>query len=175
MSKSNISPLRQRMIDELCLRKLQPQTQLGYIRAVKKLTQFLGRSPDTASTEDLCNFQKHLVETGASSYIINATIRRLRFFFEVTLDRPQAQKRMAPVRVPEKLPLILSVEDVRQFLEAAPDLKAKAALSVAYGAGLRASEVCHLTINDIDSERMVIHVRQGKGLRDRKPCCRQIY
>lgn len=168
MPQSNTSPLRQRMIDDMCLRKLQPQTQLGYIRAVKKLTQFLGRSPDTASPEDLRTFQKHLVDTGVSSSTINATIRGLRFFFEVTLDRPQALKRMAPVRVPEKLPLVLSVDDVRRLLEAAPNLKAKAALSVAYGAGLRASEVCHLTLNDIDSERMIIHVRQGKGLRDRQ-------
>ena len=136
MSKSNISPLRQRMIDDMCLRKLQPQTQLGYIRAVKKLTVFLGRTPDSASPEDLRAFQKHMVDTGVSSQTINATIRGLRFFFETTLDRPQALKRMAPVRVPEKLPLVLSVDDVARLLNAAPNLKAKAALSVAYGLSL---------------------------------------
>lgn len=167
-STKSISPLRQRMIDDMCLRKLHPNTQLSYIRAVKKLTQFLGGAPDVASPEDLRAFQKHMVDHGVSSQTINATIRGLRFFFEITLDRPQALKRMSPVRVPDKLPLVLSVEDVTRLLNAASNIKSKAALSVAYGAGLRASEVCHLKVNDIDSERMVIHVEQGKGSRDRQ-------
>ena len=151
MAESSISHLRQRMIDDMCLRKLHPHTQLGYIRAVKKLTQFLERGPDLASPENLRAFQKHLVGSGVSSQTINATICGLRFFFETTLDRPQALKRMAPMRVPEKLPRVLSIEEVTRLLEAAPNPKSKAALSVAYGAGLRASEVCHLKINDIDT------------------------
>ncbi|MGI9323829.1 MAG: tyrosine-type recombinase/integrase [Pseudomonadales bacterium] len=167
-SIKSISPLRQRMIDDMCLRKLHPNTQLGYIRAVKKLTQFLGSTPDLASPEDLRAFQKHMVDTGVSSPTINATIRGLRFFFEITLDRPQALKRMSPVRVPDKLPLVLSVEDVTRLLNAASNIKSKAALSVAYGAGLRASEVCQLKVSNIDTERMIIHVEQGKGSRDRQ-------
>jgi site-specific recombinase XerD len=170
MAQSNkpISPLRQRMIDDMTLRQLQEKTQTGYLRSVKRLTRFLGHSPDTASAEDLRAFQKHLVEHGASSSTINATIRGLRFFFEITLERPEMLKRMSPVRVPERLPLVLSTEDVTRLLNAAPNLKSMAALSVAYGAGLRASEVCHLKIADIDSERRVIRVEQGKGARDRQ-------
>ena len=167
-STKPISPLRQRMIDDMTLRKLHPNTQRNYLLAVKKLTTFLGKAPDTASPEDLRAFQKHLVEHGASSSTINATIRGLRFFFEITLERPQMLKRMSAVRVPERLPVVLSPEDVTRLLNSAPNLKAKAALSVAYGAGLRASEVCHLKIADIDSERMIIRVEQGKGARDRQ-------
>ena len=167
-SNNSISPLRQRMIDDMTLRQLQEKTQSGYLRSVKRLTKFLGRSPDSASAEDLRAFQKQLVEHGASSATINATIRGLRFFFETTLERPAALKRMSPVRVPERLPVVLSVADVTRLLDAAPNLKSKAALSVAYGAGLRASEVCHLKITDIDSERMIIRVEQGKGSRDRQ-------
>jgi integrase len=167
-STKPISPLRQRMIDDMTLRKLQETTQTGYLRSVKRLAKFLGRSPDTASAEDLRAFQKHLVELGASSSTINATIRGLRFLFETTLECPQVMKRMSAVRVPDRLPVVLSTEDVARLLNAAPNLKAKAALSVAYGAGLRASEVCHLKINDIDSERMIIRVEQGKGSRDRQ-------
>ncbi len=170
MAQSNkpISALRQRMIDDMTLRQLHPNTQRAYLLAVKKLTQFLGSAPDGASSEDLRRFQKHLVEQGVSSPTINATIRGLRFFFEITLERPQRLKRMSPVRVPERLPVVLSSEDVTRLLNSAPNLKSKAALSVAYGAGLRASEVCHLKITDIDSERMIIRIEQGKGARDRQ-------
>ncbi len=152
----------------MTLRQLHPNTQRAYLLAVKKLTQFLGSAPDGASSEDLRRFQKHLVEQGVSSPTINATIRGLRFFFEITLERPQRLKRMSPVRVPERLPVVLSSEDVTRLLNSAPNLKSKAALSVAYGAGLRASEVCHLKITDIDSERMIIRIEQGKGARDRQ-------
>jgi site-specific recombinase XerD len=168
MNQSNISPLRQRMIDDMTLRKLSPQTQIGYIRAVKRLTQFLQRSPDTASEEDLRLFQKHLVEQGTSATTINATITGLRFFFDTTLDQPQMLRRMSPVRAPQKLPRVLSVEEVARLLRSAPNLKAKAALSVAYGAGLRAKEVVHLKVGDIDSERMLLRVEEGKGGRDRQ-------
>jgi site-specific recombinase XerD len=156
------------MIDDMTLRKLHLKTQTAYLRAVTRFTRYLTRSPDTASPEELRLFQKHLVETGVSSSTINATIRGLRFFFETTLDRPQALKHMSTVRMPERLPLVLSVQDVARLLDAAPNLKSKAALSVAYGAGLRASEVCSLKVDDIDSERMLIRVEQGKGSRDRQ-------
>jgi len=162
-----VSPLRQRMIDDMRLRKLNDKTQISYIRAVKRFARFFGKSPELASPEDLRRFQKHLVDEGASGTTINATITGLRFLFEVTLDRHQAMKRMSPVRVPHKLPVVLTSDEVARLLSAAPTLKAKAALSVAYGAGLRAAEVVHLKISDIDSERMTLHVEQGKGGRDR--------
>ena len=167
MTKTTISPLRQRMLDDMALRKLAESTQSGYIRSVKRFTQFFGKSPDLASPEDLRRFQMQLVEQGVSSTTINATITGLRFFFEVTLDRREALKRMSPLRAPQKLPTILSADEVVRLLSATPNLKAKAALSVAYGTGLRASEVVHLKISDIDSERMILHVEQGKGDRDR--------
>lgn len=169
MTQSNkpISALRQRMIDDMTLRKLSPKTQSGYLRAVTNFTRFFGQSPDLASPEDLRRYQLYMVEQGVSNTTINATITGLRFLFEVTLDRPEAMKKMSSVHKPRKLPVILSVEEVARLLQAAPNLKSRAALSVAYGAGLRASEVVHLKVADINSERMIIHVEQGKGRRDR--------
>ena len=167
MTHSNISPLRQRMIDDMMLRKLSEKTQVQYVRAVRRFTKFFGQSPELASPEDLRRFQMHLVEAGVSPTTINATITGLRFFFEKTLDRPEALKKMSPVRAPQKLPTVLTSDEVARLLEASPNLKAKAALSVAYGAGLRASEVTHLKVTDIDSDRMILHVEQGKGSRDR--------
>jgi len=155
------------MIGDMTLRKLQAKTQAAYIRAVKNFTRFFGRSPDLASAEDLRSYQLHMVEQGVSSTTLNATITGLKFFFGVTLDRPSALKKMSPVRKEQKLPRVLSVDQVARLLQAISNLKHRAALSVAYGAGLRASEVTHLKIADIDSERMIIRVHQGKGRRDR--------
>ncbi len=162
-----LSPLRQRMLDDMRMRKLGLSTQTAYIRAVKKLAQFLGRSPASATPEDLRLFQLHLVNGGVSSTTLNATITGLRFFFEITLRRKDALDRMSPIHEPRKLPVVLSPTEVEQVLDAACNLKVRAALSVAYGAGLRASEVTHLKVTDIDSERMVIRVEQGKGKKDR--------
>ena len=166
-STQNTSPLRQRMIDDMRMRKLSPKTQTGYIRAVRRFTGFLGRAPDTANAEDLRRFQLHLVEQGMSSGSLNATITGLKFFFETTLERPEVTTKMSHVYEPRKLPVILSLEEVTRLLQAAGGPKYPAALGVAYGAGLRANEVVHLTTSDIDSERMVIRVEQGKGKRDR--------
>ncbi len=166
-SNKSISALRQRMIDDMTLRKLTSKTQAGYLRAVIKFTLFFGRSPDLASPEDLRTFQLQQVEQGVSSTTINATITGLRFFFDVTLERPSALKRMSRVRIPQKLPQVLSVEQVERLLAGASNPKHRAALAVAYGAGLRASEVVHLKVADIDSERMIVRVVQGKGRRDR--------
>lgn len=166
-STKTVSPLRQRLIDDMTLRKLSDKTQDGYIRAVKRFTRFFGQSPEFATPEDLREFQKHLVEHGVSDITINATITGLRFFFEVTLDRTNALKKMSTVRVDQKLPTVLTSDEVVRLLEAAPSLKAKAALSVAYGAGLRVNEIVHLKIRDIDSDRMILRVEQGKGSRDR--------
>ena len=162
-----ISPLRQRMIEDMALRKLAPTTQSHYLRAVINLTCFLGRSPDTASPEDLRRYQLHLVKAGTSSIMLNHTITALRFFFGATLDRPDALAKMSPVREPRKLPVVLSCEEVARLIEAAATPKYQAALSVAYGAGLRASEVVAIKVGDIDSTRMTLRVEQGKGHKDR--------
>jgi integrase/recombinase XerD len=169
MSQSNksVSPLRQRMIEDMTLRKLNPATQTGYLRAVVRLTKYLGRAPDTATAEDLRLFQLHLAETGVSNITINATLSGLKFFFSYTLDQPELLRRVQRVYEPRKIPEVLSVQEVARVLEAAGSLRNKAALSVAYGSGLRASEVCHLRVSDIDSERMLLRVVDGKGQRDR--------
>jgi len=166
-NEHSISPLRQRMIDDMTLRKLSPRTQAGYLRAVVKFTRFFGQSPDLAAPEDLRRFQLHLVETGVSPTTINATLTALGFLFGVTLERPDALKRTSRVRQPQRLPQVLSVEEVARLLAGARNPKHRAALAVAYGAGLRASEVVQLKVTDIDSERMIVRVVQGKGQRDR--------
>jgi site-specific recombinase XerD len=156
------------MLDDMTLRKLGPKTQAAYIRAVKNLAQFLGRSPDVANAEDLRRFQLDMAKRGVSRTTINAHISGCRFFFEVTLDRPEVMRGMKTVPVERKLPVILSVEEMGRLIGHAPNLKAKTALSVAYGAGLRASEVCRLKIADIDSSpRMLLRIEQAKGRRDR--------
>ena len=166
-STQTISPLRQRMIDDMSMRRLNHSTQKTYVRAVKSFTQFLGRSPDTATSEDLRLYQLHMADNKVSNATINATISGLRFFFRVTLDDPGLLRKMSTVYEPRKLPVILSPDEVKRLLEATLSLKYKAAFATAYGAGLRASEVTHLRVTDIDSQRMVIHVEQGKGSKDR--------
>jgi integrase/recombinase XerD len=167
MTTKSISPLRQRMINDMSMRNFVADTQREYIRAVKNLTIFLKRSPDTATAEDLRAFQLHMSETGVRPATINATVTALRFFFKVTVDRPETTRHLVFVYEPRKLPRILPPDDVLRLLEAAPTPKYKAALSVAYGAGLRAMEVVALKVADIDSQRMLIRVEQGKGRRDR--------
>ncbi len=166
-STHTITPLRQRMIDDMRMRKLSPKTQACYIRIVKRFASFLGRSPDTANTEDLRRYQLYLVDHGISSISLNTTITGLKFLFETTLDRPELLAKIHPVHEPRKLPVILSREEVARLLAAVDNLKHQTALSVAYGAGLRASEVVSLKVSDIDSQRMTLRVEQGKGSKDR--------
>ncbi len=144
MTDAPVSPLRRRMIEDMTIRRFAPNTQASYIRAVRNFTAFLGRSPDQASAEDLRRYHLHLASSGISTPKLNAAVTALRFFFAVMLGRSEATDRMPFVREPRKLPVVLSPEEVARFLEAAPGLKYRAALSVAYGAGLRASEVVSL-------------------------------
>ena len=167
MTDTPVSPLRQRMIEDMTIRKFAPRTQEGYIRAIKNFSAFFGASPAKASFEDIRRYQLHLVSSGAGTPTINHSLTALRFLFMVTLRKPDVVMRLPFVRKPKKLPVVLSPEEVSRFLEAAPGLKYKAALSVAYGAGLRASEIVALKPTDIDSKRMVIRVEQGKGRKDR--------
>jgi len=162
-----VSPPRQRMIEDMRMRKLEPKTQQAYIRAVLKLSAYLKRSPDTALAEDLRNFQLHLVDTGTSPITLNATLSGLKFFFDVTLDRGDRLAKMQSVHVPRTLPVVLSRDEVARLLAAAPNLKHQTALTVAYATGLRASEVISLKVGDVDSQRMTLRVEQGKGSKDR--------
>jgi integrase/recombinase XerD len=166
-SSRRISPLRQRMIDEMRMRQLAPKTRDAYIRAVLHFTGFLGRSPDTATAEELRRYQLHCVDQGVSAIWLNTTITGLKFFFEATLGRAELMAKMHPVRVARTLPIILSREEVSRLIEAAKNLKHRTALSVAYGAGLRVSEVIALKVGDIDSQRMLLRIEQGKGHKDR--------
>ena len=162
MTDECISLLRQRMIEDMSLRNFGEKTQKDYIRAVKNLTIFLQRSPDTASNEDVRLFQLHLTANRVGASTINGTVTALRFFFTVTLDRTDVIKHLKFVPEPRKIPAILSPEEVARFLKAAPGVKYKAAFSVAYGAGLRVSEVAALKVSDI----------QYAGRRRRRAYCR---
>ncbi|MDB5834407.1 MAG: integrase [Caballeronia sp.] len=162
-----ISPLRQRMIDDMRMRRLAPKTQEGYLRVVRQFTVFLGRSPDTATVEDLRRYQLHLVDHGVSPVSLNAAITGLKFFFDTTLGRDDLMAKMHPVYLPRVLPVVLSRDEVGRLIAAATNLKHQTALAVAYGTGLRVSEVVALKVGDIDSERMTLRVEQGKGHKDR--------
>ena len=162
-----VSPLRQRMIDDMRMRKLSEKTQTHYLRWVQRFAAHLGRSPDTASVEDLRRYQLHLVDSGTSPVSLNAAITALKFFFEVTLSQGELMAKMQPVRVPRTLPVVLSRDEAARLIAAAHNLKHQTALSVAYGTGLRASEVVALKVSDIDSQRMTLRVEQGKGRKDR--------
>jgi len=170
MTEEKMTPLRQRMIEDMNIRGLGEKTQKAHIRNVKHFAAFLRRSPDTATPEDLRSYQLKMTEDGVSAGTFNVRIISLRFFFGVTCGREEMKRYMQFHRKPCKLPIVLSVEEVADLLAAVPGpgLKYRAALGISYGAGLRAAEVCHLKVTDIDSDRMLIHVDEGKGGRDRK-------
>jgi len=170
MTEERVSPLRQRMIEDMNIRGLAEKTQKAHIRNVKHFAAFLGRPPDTATPEELRSYQLKMTEDGVSASTFNVRIISLRFFFGTTCGREDMKRFMQFHRKPRKLPIVLSVEEVADLLAAVPGpgLKYRAALGISYGAGLRASEVCHLKVTDIDSDRMLIHVDDGKGGRDRK-------
>jgi len=162
-----VSPLRQRMLEDMAMRGLCEDTQRDYIRYVRSFAAFLRRSPDTATPEDIRRFQVYQAESGVQPQSINCSVSALRFLFTVTVDRPDLSRRFVLVRYPRRLPTVLSVEEVGRLLEMAAGPKYRAALGTAYGAGLRVSEVAALKLGDIDSKRMLIRVEQGKGRKDR--------
>ena len=162
-----VSPLRQRLIDEMELRRFGYETKRNYIRDVGRFATFLGRSPATATAEDVRRFQIEQRELGVPVPTMNGIVSALRFFFTQTLDRPDLARKLVRTRHERKLPVVLSPEEVARLLGAASCLKHQAALSVAYGAGLRAAEVTALKVRDVDSERMLLRVERGKGGRYR--------
>lgn len=170
MTKERVSPLRLRMMEDMRIRGMGDKAQKSHIRALKDFTRFLKRSPDTATPEDLRAYQLHMTDTGVTPSTFNTRIVALRFFFSMTCGREEMKRFMQFKSQPRKLPIVFSVEEVADLLTAVPGpgLKYRAALSISYGAGLRASEVCNLRVCDIDSDRMLIHVEQGKGRKDRK-------
>ena len=166
-SNRPVSALRARMIEDMTVRGFTEETRNNYIRDVRAFAAFIGRSPDRATAEDLRRFQLHQTQTGMQPPSINSAVSALRFFLTVTLDRPDLARRLTVVRQPRRLPSVLSVEEIALLLQAAPGPKYKAAFATAYGAGLRVSEVVALKVGDIDSERMLLRVEQGKGRKDR--------
>ena len=164
---AEMSTLRRRMIEDMTVRNLSPATQRSYVHAVARFSRYFERSPNRLGLEDVRAYQVHLVANGISWPALNQTVCALRFFYGVTLGHGEIPERIPYARQPRKLPVVLSADEVVRFLEAVPSLKTRTALTAAYAAGLRASEVVSLRIGDIDSRRMVIRVEQGKGGKDR--------
>ena len=148
LSPRPVSALRARMIEDMSVRGFTEETRSNYIRDVRAFAAFIRRSPDTATAEDLRGFQLHQMQSGMQPASINSAVSALRFFFTVTLDRPDLARRLTVVRQPRRLPAVLSVEEIALLLQAAPGPKYKAAFATAYGAGLRVSEVVALKVGD---------------------------
>ncbi|PRD40379.1 integrase [Phyllobacterium phragmitis] len=170
MKEERTTPLRARMIEDMRIRGMGDKAQEAHIRAIKDFAGFLRRSPDLATPDDLRAYQLHMTNAGVSPWMFNSRIVALRFFFGITCGREEMKRHMQFRRAPRNLPVVLSVEEIAALMAAVPGpgLKYRAALGISYGAGLRASEVCNLKVFDIDSERMLIHVEEGKGGKDRK-------
>src|SRR6202163_3004709 len=167
MSTEAITPLRQRMIEDMNARKLCAGTQRGHVRSCKRFAAFLKRSPDTATAEDIRRFQLHLSETGTSICNRNRIMTGLRFLFRVTLRRRDLAAEIYHIGEPQKIPQVMSPDETRRVLAVATSLKARVALSLCYGCGLRAGEVVRLKVKHIDSAQKVIRVEQSKGRKDR--------
>jgi integrase/recombinase XerD len=162
-----MTPLRQRFIDDLRVRNYAPGTIEAYVAGVARLARHFGRSPDQVTAEELRSFQLALVDRHVSWSLFNQTVCALRFFYRVTLGRTDDVPMIPFARTPRKLPSVLSPQEVLRLLEAADTGRDRALLQTAYALGLRLSELIHLQVTDIDSSRMVVHVRQGKGAKDR--------
>ena len=167
MSTKTVSPLRQRMIEDMNARKLGPHSQRSHIDSCKRFAGFLKRSPETATAEDIRRFQLHLSETGLSICNRNRIMTGLRFLLRVTLRRLDLASEVYHLREPQKIPLVMSPDETRRLLAVAGSLKARVLLSLGYGCGLRAGEVVRLKVKHIDSAQKIIRVEQSKGRKDR--------
>jgi site-specific recombinase XerD len=167
MTTEAITPLRQRMIEDMNARKLCAGTQRGHIRACKRFAAFLKRSPDTATLDDIRSFQLHLAETGVSICTRNCIMTGLRFLFRVTLRRLDLAEQVYHIREPEKLPLVMSIDEIKRLLAVGSSLKTRVLLSLGYGCGLRASEIVRLKVKHIETAQNIIRIEQSKGRKDR--------
>jgi integrase/recombinase XerD len=164
---ATISPLRQRMIEDMRIRNLSRATQQSYLYAVARFSRHFDRSPNRLGMEQVRAYQLHLVAQKHSWSHINQVACALRFFYGITLGDKEAFERIVNGREPEKLPPVLSPEEIARFLEAVAGLRNRVALTTAYAAGLRIGEVARLKVEAIDSKRMLIHIVNGKGGKDR--------
>jgi site-specific recombinase XerD len=167
MTTNAVSPLRQRMIEDMNSRQLGAHTQRSHIYSCKRFAVFLKRSPDTATREDIRLFQLHLTETGMSICNRNRIMTGVRFLFRVTLRRPDLAAEIYHLREPQKIPQVMSPDEAKHLLAVASNLKARVMLSLSYGCGLRAGEVVRLKVKHIDSAQKIIRIEQSKGRKDR--------
>ena len=167
MSTDSVSPLRQRMIEDMNARRLCAGTQRGHISSCRRFAAFLKRSPDTATSEDIRRFQLKLAESGASICNRNRIMTGLRFLFRATLRRLDLAAEIYHVREPQKIPLVMSPDETKRLLAVANSLKVRVLLSLGYGCGLRASEVVRLKVKHIDSAQKIIRIEQSKSRKDR--------
>jgi integrase/recombinase XerD len=155
------------MIEDMQVRRLAPKTQSSYVQQVAAFARYFHKSPELLSPEDIRTWQLYLTQKGLSASSLTVATAALRFVFRITLKRTWSIDQIPLPKVPQKLPVILSREEVARFLESAPDAGQHAILTTAYATGLRVSELTHLRVADIDSQRMTIRVEQGKGQKDR--------
>ena len=167
MTTDTVSPLRQRLIEDMYARKLCAGTQRGHISSCKRFAAFLKRSPDTATLEDIRWFQLHLAETGLSICTRNRIMTGLRFLFRITLRRLDLAEEVYHIREPQRLPLVMSIDEIKQLLAVASSLKTRVLLSLGYGCGLRAGEIVRLKVQHIDRAQNIIRIEQSKGRKDR--------
>ena len=163
-----MTALRQRLMEDMQVRNYSPRTVEAYVAAVAKVAKHFMKSPDQLTSEELREFQVHLLKSKASWSQFNQIVCGLRFFYRTTLGRPDVVEMLPYGKKPKTLPVVLSVEEVVQLLETARPGRERILLTTAYACGLRISEMLHLQVTDIDSARMVVNVRQGKGGKDRQ-------
>jgi len=170
---TTVSPLRQRMIEDMAARKLGPHSHRSHIDSCRRFAAFLGRSPDTATADDVRRFQLHLIESGLSICNRNRIMSGVRFLFRVTLRRHDLAAEVYHLKEPQKLPLVMSPEEAKRLLAMSGNLKVHIMLALGYGCGLRAGEIVRLRAGDIDGAQMIIRIVQGKGRRIATSCCRR--
>jgi site-specific recombinase XerD len=167
MSTDVVSPLRQRMIEDMAARKLGPQSQRSHIHSCRRFAAFLKRSPDTATPDDVRRFQLHLIASGVSICNRNRIMTGVKFLFRVTLRRHDLAAEIYHIKEPRKLPVVMSPDEAKRLLAMTRNLKVRVLLALGYGCGLRAGEVVRLKAGDIDSAQNIIRVVQAKGRKDR--------
>ena len=170
---NTVSPLRQRMIEDMTARKLEPHSQRSHIHSCRRFAAFLKRLPDTATADDIRRFQLHLIEAGLSITNRNRIMTGVRFLFRVTLRRHDLAAEIYHLKEPQKLPLTMSPDEAERLLVMAGNLKVQAMLALGYGCGLRAGEIVRLKAGDIDSAQMIIRVGSRRAARTATSCCRK--
>jgi site-specific recombinase XerD len=163
-----MTPLRRRMLEDMQLRNLAPATQRNYILHVARFAKHYGKSPEHLDLEDIRQFHLHLLnDRHYSPEAVNQSVSAIKFLYRVTLEMPWSNEHFPRAKRPHKLPVVLSHEEVVRFFDYVPSLRYRAALMACYGAGLRVSEAVALKISDVDSQRMLLRIEQGKGHKDR--------